>query len=90
MTEYSEIVKNQAKIIAAEEWAKEINQIHAHSLNSMWYDNRPQDTSDGKMVTDLHYNNGVVKRTCQDGSTVYFGAELSGDTLIDAYERNGT
>jgi len=56
----------------------------------MWYDNRPQDTSDGKMVTDLHYNNGVVKRTCQDGSTVYFGAELSGDTLIDAYERNGT
>ena len=90
MTEYSEIVKNQAKILAAEEWAKGINQIHAHSLNSMWYDNRPQDTSEGKMVTDLHYNNGVVKRTCQDGLVVYFGDELSGDILIDAYERNGT
>jgi hypothetical protein len=90
MTEYSKIVENQAKIIAAEEWAKGVNQIHAHSLNSMWYDNRPQDTSEGKMVTDLTYNNGVVKRTCQDGSTVYFGDELCGDTLIDAYERNGT
>lgn len=90
MTEYSELVMNQAKILAAEEWAKGVSQIHAHSLNSMWYDDRPQDTQDGKMVTDMHYNNGVVKRTCEDGSIVYFGQELVGDTLIDAYERNGT
>ena len=54
----------------------------------MWYDNRPQDTSEGKNVCDVEYNNGVIKRTCQDGSIVYFGKELKGDALIDAYSRS--
>lgn len=87
MTEYSESVQRQAKLLAAEEWAKGVSGIHAHSLNSMWYDTRPQDTEDGKSVMDIHYNSGLIKRQCSDGSTVYFGKELKGDDLIYEYEK---
>lgn len=88
MTEYKERVARQAKLLAAEEWAKGVSGLHAHSLNSMWYDNRPQDTEDGKGVLDTHYNNGLIERKLHDGSTVFFGEELKGDDLIDAYEKN--
>ena len=43
-----------------EEEAKGFMSMHTHSLNSMWYDTRPQDTEDGKMVTDIQYNNGIL------------------------------
>ena len=88
MTEYKESVQRQAKLLAAEEWAKGVSGIHAHSLNSMWYDTRPQDTEDGKGVIDITYNNGLIKRRLNDGKEVYFGKELKGDDLIYEYERN--
>ena len=53
----------------------------------MWYDTRPQDTQDGKSVCDRHFNSGLIERTCDDGAIVYFGKELTGDALIDAYRR---
>lgn len=88
MTEYKESVQRQAKLLAAEEWAKGVSGIHAHSLNSMWYDTRPQDTEDGKSVLDIEYNNGLIKRKLNDGTEVYFGKKLKGDDLIYEYERN--
>ncbi len=88
MTEYKESVQRQAKLLAAEEWAKGVSGIHAHSLNSMWYDTRPQDTEDGKSVIDITYNNGLIKRRLNAGTEVYFGKELKGDDLIYEYERN--
>lgn len=87
MTEYSESVQRQAKLLAAEEWAKGVSGIHAHSLNSMWYDTRPQDTEDGKSVMDITYNSGLIKRRLNDGTEVYFGKELKGDDLIYEYEK---
>ena len=54
---------------------------YPHSLSSMWYDTRTQDTEDGKSVVDTQYNNGSIKRTLDDGSIVYFGKELKGDEL---------
>ena len=89
MTEYKESVQRQAKLLAAEEWAKGVSGIHAHSLNSMWYDTRPQDTEDGKSVLDIEYNNGLIKRKLDDGTEVYFGKELKGDELIYEYEKAG-
>lgn len=89
MTEYKEAVKKQAKLLAAEEWAQGVKGMHAHSLNSMWYDNRPQDTEDGKSVLDIEYNNGLIKRKLNDGTEVYFGKELKGDELIYEYEKAG-
>lgn len=87
MTEYRESVKRQAKLLAAEEWAKGVSGIHAHSLNSLWYDTRPQDTEDGKSVMDITYNSGLIKRRLNDGTEVYFGKELKGDDLIYEYEK---
>ncbi len=88
MTEYKERVARQAKLLAAEEWAQGVSGIHAHSLNSMWYDTRQQDTEEGKSVKDITYNNGIIKRRLNDGTEVYFGKELKGDDLIYEYERN--
>ena len=87
MGQYSDRVERQRLLLEAEEWAKGVAGIHAHSLSSMWYDTRPQDTEDGKSVVDTQYNNGLIKRTLDDGSIVYFGKELKGDELIDAYTR---
>ena len=35
MTEYSDRVEKQAKLLEAEEWAKSVKSIHAHSMKSM-------------------------------------------------------
>ena len=87
MTEYNDRVERQRLLLEAEEWAKQINTLHCHSLSSMWYDTRPQDTQDGKSVMDEIYNSGLIKRTCDDGMVVYFGKELKGEQLVDAYTK---
>ena len=66
MGQYADKVEQRRIEIEAEEWAKGIKGIHAHSISSMWYDNRPQDT-DGKGVVDIEYNNGKVVRTLENG-----------------------
>jgi|TARA_R110001606_G_scaffold351277_1_gene501485 hypothetical protein len=88
MSQYDDVVERQRLKIAAEEWAKGVRQIHAHGLNSMWYDDRPQDTSNGRCVTDVEYNNGVVERTLDDGQVVRFGEALTGEDLINSYNRH--
>ena len=87
MTQFSDRVEQQRILLQAEEWANDVKGMHAHRLNSMWYDTRPQDTEDGKSVLDIEYNNGLIKRTLHDGGIVYFGKELKGDELVDAYLR---
>jgi len=87
MGQYDDKVERQRLLLLAEGWAKGVKGVHAHSLSSMYYDTRPQDTEDGKGVVDTEYNSGLIKRECDDGSIVYFGKELKGDELIDAYTR---
>ena len=62
MGQYADRVDRQRRMLEAEEWAEGIKSIHTHSTNSMWYDTRPQDTENGQMVTDTHYNDGIIKR----------------------------
>lgn len=89
MSQYDEKVEQQRLKIAAEEWAKGVRSLHAHSLNSMWYDNRPEDTEDGRGVLDTEYNSGLVMRELTDGGRVYFNKnELKGDKLIQSYSQN--
>ena len=88
MGQYDDLVKRQRLLLDAEEWAKGVKCLHAHSLNSMWYDDRPQDTSNGKSVLDVEYNNGTIHRKLSNGKTYVFGKELTGDKLIDSYLRN--
>ena len=63
MSQYDERVERQRKKLAAEEWGKQAKCVHAHSLSSMWYDTRPEDTAGGKSVIDVEFNNGTVRRT---------------------------
>ena len=90
MTQYDEIVENQRLLLEAEEWAKIPKSVHVHRLDSMWYE-----TEDSKKfldkgsVTDIQYNNGIIKRQ-QDGKTVHiFGEEITGEELVRAYVRGG-
>ena len=79
-----ERVQYQRDLIAAEEWAVQVKSIHAHSLSSMWYDDRPQDTEKGT-VTDTAYNSGIIVRT-RNGKHIHtFGTKLKGAELVDAY-----
>jgi len=88
MTQYNDRVQKQRDLLKAEEWSKSVKSVHAHSLSSMWYDTRPQDTEDGKSVMDTQYFSGLIKRETHDGYTVYFGKELKGDELLYEYYRN--
>ena len=85
MTQYDDRVQYQRDLLAAEEWAKQVKSIHAHSLSSMFYDTRPQDTEDGKGVVDVQFNNGTVRRTTSERETFIFGKALTGSELVDAY-----
>ena len=77
-------------MLEAEKWAEGIKDIHVHSMNSMWYDDKPEDTANNKNVTDTTYNSGLIKRE-QDGKVLrYFGEKLTGDALIDDYVRKVT
>ena len=84
MTQYDETVENQRLLLEAEEWSKGIRSMHAHSLDSMWYDTRPQDTADGKTVVDTQYNNGTIKRDIlSTGEVFIFGKALTSAELVD-------
>jgi hypothetical protein len=71
----------------AEIWALGVRQVHAHSLNHMPYDTRPQDTANGKSVVDTEFNSGIIERT-QDGKLIHtFGKKLTAAALIAAYTK---
>jgi len=88
MTQYDDRVERQRDRLAAEKWAKGIKSVHIHSLKSMWYDDRPQDTDDGS-VTDTIYNNGVIERKRGDKILyTWTNDKLTTDDLIREYIRD--
>ena len=90
MTEYRERVDMQKKILLAEEYRQSPKWIHAHSLDSMWYETEEskEDLKDGN-VTDIQFNSGRIERK-KDGKLIRtFGKDLRGDELIAAYVRGG-
>lgn len=89
MTQYEDRVEYQRLKLKAEAWANGVKCIHAHSLSSLWYDDRPQDTADGQKVVDREFNSGRVERTLENGQVFIFTKyELKGDELIDSYVQN--
>tara|TARA_R110000868_G_scaffold58654_1_gene180891 strand:+ start:40 stop:315 length:276 start_codon:yes stop_codon:yes gene_type:complete len=85
MTQYTKDVEDHQIRMDAIEWANGVQTIHGHSLSSMWYDTRPQDTEGGKAVTDVELNNGTIKRYQNDKLIHTFGNELKGDELAQHY-----
>ena len=88
MTEYSDMIENKKKELRAEEWARGVQHIHVHSLKSMWYETRPQDTDSGNVI-DITYNDGTIERELQNGAIVYMTQnKLTGEALVDAWEKS--
>jgi len=82
MTQYDDTVDRQRRLILAEKWAKGVKTLHAHSLTSLWYDDRGDDGS----VMDTEYNDGLVMREIRKtGEIVYFGKSLEGDELLQHF-----
>ena len=92
MTEYSEAVERQKILIEAEMWAKQINQIHFHSLTSMYYDTveTKEELIKNGPVTDTTYNSGLIIRTRNNKEVCRFGIERTGDDLINWYGRSNS
>ena len=89
MTEFDTSVDRQRILLKAEKWANTPKCVHIHSLQSMWYDDRPEDTADGQSVTDVQYNSGLITRM-KDGTIIHtWGEAKSGDDLIWAYQHEG-
>ena len=85
MTQYKSKVELQKKILAAEEFADNIKGMQVHRMNSMWYDNRPQDT-EKHSVTDIEYMSGKIERTLHDGTKVVLVEGEIGEKLVDKIE----
>ena len=82
MTQYDDTVDRQRRLILAEKWAKGVKTLHAHSLTSLWYDDRGNDGS----VMDTEYNDGLVMREIRStGEIVYFGEPVTGDELLQVF-----
>ena len=92
MTEYSEAVERQKILIEAEKRAKQINQIHFHSLTSMYYDTveTKEELIKNGPVTDTTYNSGLIIRTRNNKEVCRFGIERTGDDLINWYGRSSS
>lgn len=90
MSQYNNRVERQRQKIAAEDWAAKVKAIHGHSLSSMYYDTRPEDTEDGKSVLDVEYNSGRIERTLNlSGEKFIFTKyEMKGEDLISAFTQN--
>ena len=85
MSQYSDRVEKQRLKLEAEEWAKGVKALHAHSLNSMYY---AEGRDDGSVV-DVQYNDGSVRRTISaTDEVVILGKSLRGEELINEYVRN--
>lgn len=89
MGQYQDLVDKRKLYLEAEKWANKTKSVHCHSISSMWYDSRPEDTADGKPVMDIVYNSGLIERRLSSGKSIYFGKKLEGDDLLWAYTHQG-
>ena len=85
MSQYKDKVELQRKILAAEKYSDSIKGMQVHSMSSMWYDNRPQDT-EKHSVTDIEYMSGKIERTLHDGTKVVLVEGATGEKLVDKIE----
>jgi len=68
MTEYKQSVELQRQILLAEEYKDNVVSIHAHSLDSMWYETAKTKKDAVNGVVDTQYMDGRIERLVNDGS----------------------
>ena len=88
MTQYNDKVELQKKILKAEEYKDTPKNLHAHSLDSMWYETdetKPQ-TKEG--VIDIQYMDGRIERTLKNGKKITLVEGMKGEDLVQEVTRN--
>ena len=86
MTQYTKDVEDQQVMYDAIRWAKGVQSLHSHSLDSMAYAEGRQDGS----VCDVTYNDGTIRREIRKtGKIVWFGKKKTTDEIVSAYLRTG-
>ena len=88
MTQYDEKVELQKQILKAEENKDTPKNLHAHSLDSMWYETdetKPQ-TKEG--VIDIQYMDGRIERTLKNGKKITLVEGMKGEDLVQEVTRN--
>ena len=88
MTQYDEKVELQKQILKAEEYKDTPKNLHAHSLDSMWYETdetKPQ-TKEG--VVDVQYMDGRIERTLKNGKKITLVEGMKGEDLVQEVTRN--
>ena len=86
MTQYTKMVEDFAIMEEALKWSRGAAYIHSHSMDSMYYDDRPDDTANmTKSVTDIEYNAGHIERF-QNGKLIHtFGKKMTDEQLLNAF-----
>ena len=88
MTQYNDKVELQKQILKAEEYKDTPKNLHAHSLDSMWYETdetKPQ-TKEG--VIDIQYMDGRIERTVKNGKKITLVEGMKGEDLVQEVTRN--
>jgi len=88
MTQYNDKVELQKQILKAEEYKDTPKNLHAHSLDSMWYETdetKPQ-TKEG--VIDIQYMDGRIERTLKNGKKITLVKGMTGADLVQEVTRN--
>ena len=87
MGEFDYKVQRQRLLLEAEEWAKGVHTLHAHSLTSMWYETEASkaDIEENGPVIDTMYNDGRIIRQRNGKTILILGEQLTGDKLVDKY-----
>ena len=86
MTQYDDKVELQRKILKAEEYVNHVKGIHAHRLDSMWYETEETKHLVKDGVIDTEYMDGRIERTLDDGSKMILVEGKKGAELVSLVE----
>lgn len=82
MTQYDERVEMQKRILEAEKFKDEPTCLHAHSLDSMWYETEKSKKDTKKGVLDVQYMDGRIERTLKNGKKYLLVKGKTGEDLV--------
>jgi hypothetical protein len=86
MTQYDDRVEYQRKLLAAEEFVNKVKGVHAHRLDSMWYETEKTKHLVKDGVVDTEYMDGRIERLCHDGTKMTLIEGKTGRDLVSYLE----
>ena len=88
MTQYNDKVELQKQNLKAEEYKDTPKNLHAHSLDSMWYETEETKPQTKEGVIDIQYMDGRIERTLKNGKKITLVEGMKGEDLVQEVTRN--